>query len=151
MIEGARTRIGPRIAAALVILAAAALAFGATRIEYSFSSDPIGPTAFPIALAVALGACGLWYLIRPGGSDDAPGRRALAGVVGFLALGIGSIAAMPWIGFIVAMTVLCAGLARLLAATWPMAFVSAVSQALLWWLLFGPLLGGNLPKGPWGF
>jgi hypothetical protein len=31
-----------------------------------------------------------------------------------------------------------------------MAIVSGIAQAVVWWVLFGPLVGHVLPKGPLG-
>lgn len=142
---------GGRIAACLVLVFAAILAVAAMQIKYSFSSDPLGPRAFPLVLAIAIALCGIWYWLSPGESDPQPSRAALIKKVAFLGLAVATTGLMPWIGFVVAMAILCGGLARMFDATWTAAWVSGVLQAVLWWVIFGPLFGGNLPKGPWGF
>ena len=145
------TSRGGRIAACVLLLFAVILAIAASQIKYSFSSDPLGPRAYPLVLAVLIGLCGVWYWFSPGENEPVPSRAALIKTIAFLALAVATTGLMPWIGFIAAMAILCAGMARMFEATWIAAWVSGVVQAVVWWALFGPLLGGNLPKGPWGF
>ncbi len=142
---------GSRIAAGLLIAGALVLSWASTTIKYSFSSDPLGPRTFPFSLGVGLILCGIWYFLSPGQSEPSPDRDMLRKVISFLILAVVTTALMPYIGFITAMALLCGGLALLFSATPLMAVVSGIGQSLLWWSLFGPLLGGNLPVGPLGF
>jgi putative tricarboxylic transport membrane protein len=143
-------RIG-RIAALILIVAAIVYGVYGSLIEYTFSSDPIGPRGFPIGLAVLLVLFGVWYFLRPGESEPWPERRGQLAALFFLTLSAVSVLSMTTIGFVPAMALLLAGMSRLFGATWLMAAVNGIGQALLWWLIFGPALGGNLPKGPLGF
>lgn len=143
-------RIG-RLAALILIAAAIIYGVYGSFIEYSFSSDPIGPRGFPIGLAVLLVLFGIWYYLRPGDSEPWPERRGQIAALIFLSLSAVSILSMTTIGFVPAMAMLLTGMSRLFGATWLMAAVNGIGQALLWWLIFGPALGGNLPKGPLGF
>jgi putative tricarboxylic transport membrane protein len=139
-------------AAALVLLAFAVIyGFFGLTIEYAFSSDPIGPRGFPAGLAVLLFVLAGWYWLQPGATEEMPGPAGRMATLAFLAVSVVTILAMDWVGFVPAMLVLMAAVARLFGASWPVALASGAAQALLWWLLFGPLLGGSLPKGPLGF
>lgn len=143
-------RIG-RVAAAVLMAFALLYGYFGLTIEYSFSSDPIGPRGFPAGLAVALLALGVWYWLTPGGTEDMPEQEGRIAALVFLGVSAVCVLVMDWIGFVPAMIILMTAIARLFGATWTLALVNGVGQALLWWLLFGPLLGGSLPKGPLGF
>lgn len=144
-------RLSGRIAAVFLIVFSVLYGYFGATIEYSFSSDPIGPRGFPVALAITLAAFGLYYLVFPGEAEAWPEREGRLAALFFLGLSVICVLGMDHIGFIPAMAVLMAGIARLFGANWPVALGSGVAQAVLWWALFGPILGGNLPKGPLGF
>ncbi|WP_284178481.1 tripartite tricarboxylate transporter TctB family protein [Rhabdaerophilum sp. SD176] len=143
-------RIG-RIAAAVLMAFAVFYGTFGLMIEYSFSSDPIGPRGFPAGLAVALFALGAWYWLVPGSTEEWPEQEGRIAALTFLVVSAACVLAMDWIGFVPAMLVLMTVIARLFGANWTLALVNGAGQALLWWLMFGPLLGGTLPKGPLGF
>lgn len=143
-------RIG-RIAAGMLMVFALVYGYFGLTIEYSFSSDPIGPRGFPAGLAVALLALGAWYWLTPGATEEWPEQEGRIAALAFLVVSAACVLAMDWIGFVPAMLVLMTAIARLFGASWTLALINGVSQSLLWWLLFGPLLGGTLPKGPLGF
>ncbi|WP_150285946.1 tripartite tricarboxylate transporter TctB family protein [Rhabdaerophilum calidifontis] len=144
-------RLSGRIAA--LALLAFALVYGlfGARIEYAFASDPIGPRGFPVALALVLALLALWYLARPGEAEEWPGRAGLGAALAFLGTSVACLLVFDHAGFVPSMAVLMAVIARLFGAGWITAILGGIGQALLWWLLFGPLLGGNLPKGLLGF
>lgn len=146
-----RQRLIGRIAAGVLMAFAVVYGTFGLMIEYSFSSDPIGPRGFPAGLAVALFALGTWYWLTPGSTAEWPGEEGRIAALAFLAVSAACVLAMEWIGFVPAMLVLMSVIARLFGASWTLALVSGTGQALLWWLMFGPLLGGTLPKGPLGF
>ena len=144
-------RLIGRIAAAVLMLCAVLfLCFGLT-ISYSCASDPIGPRGFPAGLAVVLFGLGAWYWVVPGAGEEWPGHDGRTAAVTFLAVSAVCVLAMDWIGFVPAMVILMTVIARLFGASWKMSLINGVGQALLWWVLFGPLLGGTLPTGPLGF
>lgn len=140
-----------RIAAVILLLFALVYGYFGATVEYSFSSDPIGPRGFPVALAIALAALGIYYFLRPGEAEAWPESAGRNAAFIFLALSALCVLGMDHIGFIPAMAVLMTGIARLFGARWPLALGSGIAQAVLWWGVFGPVLGGNLPKGPLGF
>lgn len=140
-----------RVAAGLMILFAIVYGIAGSQIPYAFSSDPIGPRGFPIGLAIVLFALGVWYFSAPGQSEPWPDRKGIAAALFFLTLSSICVLAMDWIGFVSAIAILLGGASRLFGASWRFVFINGIGQALLWWTIFGPLLGGHLPKGPLGF
>jgi putative tricarboxylic transport membrane protein len=144
-------RLIGRIAAAVLMLCAALFLYFGLTIPYSFASDPIGPRGFPAGLAVVLFGLGAWYWVMPGAGEEWPGRDGRLAAVGFLVVSAACVLVMDWIGFVAAMLILMAATARLFGASWKMSLINGVGQSLLWWVLFGPLLGGSLPQGPLGF
>lgn len=145
-----RQRQTGRAAATILMAFAIVYGFFGLTIEYTFSSDPIGPRGFPAGLAAALAGLSAWYWLNPGESEEWPERNGRIAALAFLVTGAACVLAMDWIGFVPAMVILMGGTARLFGASWPLSLVNGVAQALLWWLLFGPILGGTLPKGPLG-
>lgn len=144
------TRRG-RIMAAALFVGALLVAYGASQIDYKFSSDPLGPRAAPYVLALLLGLTSLWYFATPGGSEPPPDAFGVRNLLGFMALSLLMIGLMPTLGFITTMAVLAAGIAFMFNATPLVAVVSGIAQSILWWWVFGPVIGGTLPKGPLGF
>lgn len=146
-----RQRIIGRVAAGVLIVFTLVYGYFGLTIHYSFSSDPIGPRGFPAGLAAALLVLGAWYWLSPGQTEEWPAHEGRQAALTFLVASVACVVAMDWIGFVPAMFILLAVIARMFGASWPITLVSGAGQALLWWLLFGPLLGGTLPKGPLGF
>lgn len=136
-----------RIAAVLLLIFAVVYGIGGSRIEYSFSSDPIGPRAFPVALAVILGLLCLLYLFKPGQAEAWPRGAALIGAVAIPALVAATALLLEPLGFPLVILMLTAGVARVFGASWTRALLGGLVHAGLWYLVFGLLLEVYLPKG----
>ncbi|BBD41506.1 tripartite tricarboxylate transporter TctB (plasmid) [Aminobacter sp. Y103A] len=135
-------------AAALVLLAVAiAYGIGGATIEYAFSSDPLGPRAFPVMLAVVLGGLSLLYLVWPGRVEAIPTGRALLRVLAIPAILVVSIALFEPLGFAGATFLLTFGAALVFGAPVKHALIGAVLQTALWWTVFAYLLQVYLPAG----
>lgn len=141
---------GGRIMAAATLVAAAALAVATSQIQYSFSSDPLGPRFFPYLLAIAIAICAIWYWLSPGGAETPPDRPGMIHLGAVAALSLVCVALMPSLGFLIAMGLLASGVAYAFNAGPVFALVSGFGQALLWWVVFEKALGSNLPAGPLG-
>jgi putative tricarboxylic transport membrane protein len=99
-----------RILGALCVLLAVAMAWAARGYVAEISYEPVGPRAFPMLLAVALGLAGAWLVLRPSRTaasapDAASGARH--GGLGLpLALTVGAMLAyallFQWLGFVLA-------------------------------------------------
>ena len=136
------------LGAALVALAGGVVWHAAT-LEVAFAADPVGPKAFPIAVALAMGACGLALLLRPivvweRAERIRPGLAATAAMAGYAVL-------VAPVGFIPATFGLCLAIALAFDARPLQAAVTALVTAPLLWLLLDRLLDLPLPKGPLGF
>lgn len=143
------SRRSSRIAAVAILILSIAYGIAGSRIVYSFSSDPLGPRAFPVLLAATLALLALIYLVRPGEAEAWPGGALLARSVALPALVLISALILEPLGFPVAMFVLTAGVGWLFGASPLAAAVGGVLQAALWYVIFGYLLEVYLPLGIW--
>jgi putative tricarboxylic transport membrane protein len=136
-----------RIAAIVVILFGVLLAAGASQIEYAFSSDPLGPRAFPYLLAGAFVLFGVWYLLRPGSSEPWPDAGTLVRSVMLIGVTTAAILVMPAIGFVASAAIICGVTASLFGAT-PFAAVGiGLGNGVFWFVIFKYGLGTYLPLG----
>lgn len=140
---------GARVPALILLGLAAAYGLEASRIAYAFSSDPLGPRAFPLLLAGLLGLLALAWLARPGRADPWPRGALLLQSVGFVALAFLAAWLFDRAGFLVAIGLLCAGVALMFRASPLQALAAGVGQAVLWWLIFARGLRIPLPTGSW--
>ncbi len=134
-----------------VVLLALALAYGyeAARIPYAFSSDPLGPRAFPLLLAGLLTLLALAWLVRPGRADPWPRGLLLLECVGLVALAFLAAWLFDRAGFLSATGLLATGVAVLFGATPLRAVATGVGLALFWWVVFVWGLRIPLPTGSW--
>jgi putative tricarboxylic transport membrane protein len=132
-----------------IVLLAVAIFYGieASRIRYSFSSDPLGPRVFPMLLAGVLALLAFLYFLKPAGSEPWPKGRLLWQALAIPALVVAAALLLEPAGFGLAMLVLVTGVAAVFGASWRAAFVGGVIQAALWFLVFGYLLEVYLPVG----
>lgn len=137
-----------RLVGAALLLLALAVGLEATTFDVAFLTDPVGPKALPLLVAVLLGAGGLRTLLRP--RRDQPGmpgrsalRRIAAAVLAFLLYA----GALPWIGFFLSTTLVVAGLALLFGGPWKGGLAAGVTLSAALWLLFVALLSLPLPVG----
>jgi putative tricarboxylic transport membrane protein len=137
-----------RLLGITLVLIAAGAALHAQGLEVPFAADPVGPRAFPTAVAIVLGVCGLLILATPGppwprAERRLPGLAAVAIMVAY------AVALVP-LGFIPATVLLTAAIALAFGATaWQAALTGAVTAPALW-LLLDRLLDLPLPRGPLG-
>ncbi len=112
--------------------------------------DPLGPAAFPIALAVPLALLSLYMILRPDPEPDwargrAPVRQGLA-----LAAFVAYAYLLEPLGFVVATALGTAVMGLLLGARPWQAGATGVAAAVALFLLFNNLLGLPLPAGVLG-
>ncbi len=144
--QGAGVRSG-RIGAALLFVFALVYGVAGSRIEYAFSSDPLGPRVFPVALAMVLAGLSALYFLKPGSSEPWPRGATLVGAIAIPVLvGLTAILLEP-LGFPVVILILTAGVGRAFGAPWAKAIGAGLVHAALWYLVFGYLLEVYLPMG----
>lgn len=134
--------------AALVLLAFSLVyGFAGSRIDYAFSSDPLGPRVFPVLLAGILGLLSLIYLLVPGRSEAWPQGSVLMRCLALPVLVLIAALLFEPIGFAGAMFVMTAGVGRIFGASWRASLIGGLVQAALWYVVFGYLLDVYLPVG----
>jgi putative tricarboxylic transport membrane protein len=134
-----------RTAAIVILLLSLAYGIAGSRIQYAFSSDPLGPRFFPVMLACVLAFMALIYLFRPGEAEAWPGGALLARSVALPILVLISALILEPAGFAIAMFVLTAGVGWLFGASLVATLVGGVVQSALWYFVFAYLLEVYLP------
>ncbi|WP_020180199.1 tripartite tricarboxylate transporter TctB family protein [Methylopila sp. M107] len=126
-----------------------AVAYGVvgSKIEYSFSSDPLGPRVFPVLLSILLFVLSAFYLVKPGESGPWPKGVLLAKSAAMIALLVLSALLLEPFGFFISMLIVTGGFAWIFGASPLASVVSGAAQAGLWWFIFGYLLDVYLPTG----
>jgi putative tricarboxylic transport membrane protein len=138
---------GQRVPGIVLFVFAIIYGIGAWNIEYSFSSDPLGPTVFPLVLAAILAALSIWQTVLPGPRVTWPQGRLLIKIVSLLALCFLTASTYHVLGFPVSTFIMCAGVALMFEASVRNAVISGVGNAVLWYFIFTILLDIPLPLG----
>lgn len=130
-----------------------AIFFGiqATMIETAFISDAVGPSVFPIAVAVVMGLSSLYFLLKPDPEPDWPKAGRLA-EIGLAALAMFAYAQLlPVLGFVIA-TVFAAGYLSWRLGARPLeAVLVGLGSSVGIYVVFHLVLGLSLARGPLGF
>lgn len=137
-----------RLVGAALLVLALAVGLEATTFDVVFLTDPVGPKALPVVVAVMLAVGGLRSLLRPRQEHQAlPGHsvfpRIAVAVVAFLAYA----ATLPWLGFFLSTTGVVTGLAVLFGGPWKGGAITGLGLSAALWLLFVALLSLPLPVG----
>lgn len=136
----------------------------AGKIRISPLDGPVGASGLPKALAYTLGILALVLLARslvarlrqaPAEAEEAAAPAALGErlrphlrAIGMLALGVGYLLVVPWIGYALALMALILAVALYVGAPLgPRTLAVAVGGGILFHLLFVELLDIPLPKG----
>lgn len=128
---------------------AVAYGIGGSMVEYSFSSDPLGPRVFPVALGVILGLLALLHFRSPGSAEGFPEGKLLARVLAIPVLMVITALLFEPAGFAASIFILTFGTAMIFGAPLKMALVGGIGHAALWWVIFSYLLEVYLPAGMW--
>lgn len=145
----AGTGWGARVPALVLLVLAILYGVAASRIEYAFSSDPLGPRAFPLLLAGLLALLAVAWAVWPGAAEPWPRGPLLLQSVGLLALAFLGAWLYDRAGFPVATVLVCTGVALMFRARLWQAILCGVGNAALWWVLFVYGLKIALPRGSW--
>ncbi|MDT8345094.1 MAG: tripartite tricarboxylate transporter TctB family protein [Thermohalobaculum sp.] len=139
-----------RIFGGIGLALAAFFIWGATQIELSFISDPVGPRTFPIIIAALLGLASLVILLRPDAEPDWPKAGRLLEIAGAVAVMVAYALLLPKVGFLIA-TAAASGILTWRLGTRPLqAVVAGVLTSLGIYTVFHLILGLSLAKGPLG-
>ncbi|HEV7308496.1 tripartite tricarboxylate transporter TctB family protein [Ensifer sp.] len=140
------SRIG-QIGGLLMLVLAIAYGIGGSRIEYAFSSDPLGPRVVPVLLAIILAVLCIFHLRKPGMTEAFPNGQLLAKIIAVPLLLLASALLLEPAGFVASIFLLTLGVGWIFGAPLRLALVGAVGQAALWWFVFAYLLDVYLPVG----
>lgn len=136
-----------RIVGVLLFLLAVGYGLQARGFESGFVSDPLGPSAFPLLLAVLLAPSSIYLIVRPDRGADWPRGRALLHQVFTVAVLIGYAFVLVPVGFIPATFIALTVIAVQLGTRYlPAAAMGAVASVGLY-ALFDLALGLPLPMG----
>ncbi|HCX32160.1 MAG TPA: hypothetical protein DHV08_00485 [Rhodocyclaceae bacterium] len=137
-----------RLAALLLVVAAAAYGAAAWHLEVPFAYEPVGPRAFPLMIAalVALAAAALAAQPDPEPHWPSPALLARSAlVVGTLALYAALFSAL---GFPLSTAAATLVLGRTFGAGWTKCAAGGLGLGLGLYLLFDRVLDVTLPLGP---
>lgn len=140
-------RLIGRVSAIILLILAVAYGLGGTIIEYAFSSDPLGPRVFPVALAIILAVLAVLYMLSPGSVEGFPEGRLLIKVLSVPALVLVATLLFEPAGFAISIFVLTLGSGLIFGAPLKVATIGAFGHALLWWFVFAFVLEVYLPVG----
>ncbi|MGB2894183.1 MAG: tripartite tricarboxylate transporter TctB family protein [Albidovulum sp.] len=133
-----------RIFGLVVVIGALAYFAGALSIQTSFLSDPLGPRAFPIGIAVASLLCGLTILARPDAEPDWPGRPAWLSMGVALAVLVAYAYSVVPFGFLVPTAIASAAIGYLIEPKAAQSAVMGVTLSVILFVLFKYGLGLGL-------
>lgn len=137
---------GDRVAGIGFLVLALAYTWGAWKLEPGFVSDPVGPKAFPLGVALLLGGTALRLVLRPDPGSAWPSRLFWYRAILLAASLVLYAYVIRAAGFVLLTTLEVALLSRLSGSPWPqgLALGGGLSVAL-WWLFSA--LGVSLPGG----
>lgn len=136
-----------RIAGGVLVAAGLGLALEATTFDVGFMTDPVGPKALPLLVAVMLVIAGSAALARPRADVVLPPVDVIVRMTGAVVAFLVYAAALPWLGFFLSTTLVVTALSLLYRGP---PVPSAAAAALLsggLWMLFVYLLSLPLPIG----
>ena len=132
-----------------LVLIAAGVACGveASTFNVAFLTDPVGPKALPLLVAVILIGAGIHAAARPTSDgtwiEGSAFPRVGAAVAAFLLYAV----ALPWVGFFLSTTLVVSTLSGLFGAKLRQAVPAAAALSGALWLIFVLGLGLPLPIG----
>ncbi len=139
-----------RIFGLVATLLALAFIAGATQVQTSFLSDPVGPKMFPILIGIVGAISGMFMVLRPDPEPDWPGLRTFGALaIAVIVLVVYAFALKP-LGFLLP-TCLAAGLLSYQISPRPrMAALAGIGLSFGLFIIFKYALGLGLvalPKG----
>ena len=134
-----------------IALATITLAGGYALIALRFNvtavGDPLGPSAFPLTLAVLMTLCALILLMRPADASVTASLQLAAKIGGVLSCLVGFALLVDWLGFLITTTLTMIALGLLFNGPRWRIVAGAIAFALLGYALFVAGLGLRLPVG----
>ncbi|MEZ5650450.1 MAG: tripartite tricarboxylate transporter TctB family protein [Burkholderiaceae bacterium] len=136
-----------RAFAVLWLLFSLAMAWMANGFEVAFAYEPVGPKAWPLALATMMALASLVMLLRPDPAARLPATPVLARV-GLLIVALFVYAwVFQWLGFPLATALMTVAVGRLFGGRWAGCLLAGVAMGVGLYLFFDRLLDVVLPLG----
>ena len=135
-----------------LVLLALAVAYGFTASGFqAMIGDPLGPSVFPLVLAVPMGVFSLYLMLRPDPEPAWPRGWPLFKQAAALAVFVAYAYLLEPLGFIVTSFLAVIALGCLLGATLRQAATAGLGIAVVLFVLFHYLLSLPLPTGVLSF
>ena len=107
-----------RIFAGIWLVFSVLMAWMARRFEVQFAYEPVGPKAWPLALAAMMAAAALYLLLRPGDEPHWPARPVQLRVVALATALLMYAYVFQWLGFPLATALMTIVVGRLFGGRW---------------------------------
>jgi len=130
-----------------LVLFGTVVAVEASTFNVAFLTDPVGPKALPLLVAVTLVFAGAWTAARPREAVRLPSRASLPGMIAAAGAFLVYAAALPWLGFFVSTSLVVTALALLYRGPILPSLASGVGLSAVLWILFVRALALPLPVG----
>ena len=140
-----------RILGLVTILVALAYVVGATQIQASFLSDPVGSKTFPILIGGVAALCGLVIFARPDPDPEWPEMNGWLRLALATAVMIGYAYALTPLGFLLTTALAAGALAWMIDPRPVAAVLSGIGLSVGLFAIFKFLLGLGLKPWPAGF
>jgi putative tricarboxylic transport membrane protein len=136
-----------RIFGVIWLFVAIAMGILASQFVAPFSYEPIGPSKYPILLAVLNALCAVWLIARPGPEAQWPDRALWRKIFLMFATLLGYAFLFEPLGFMLATALLTVALGMLYGGTWKKCAIGGAAMGPGLYLLFDRLLDVTLPVG----
>jgi putative tricarboxylic transport membrane protein len=143
--------ISDRIFGLVVLMVALAYIAGATQIQSSFLSDPLGPKAFPILIGAVAAICALVLMLRPDADPDWPALRTFGALAVAVAAMVGYAYTLKPLGFLLPTAATAAILSYQISPRPVPALLTGVGLSVGLFALFKYALGLGLVALPAGW
>ena len=140
-----------RILGLVTMIVALAYIAGATQIQASFLSDPVGSKTFPILIGGVAALCGLVIFARPDPDPDWPEMNGWLRLALATAVMVGYAYALKPLGFVPTTAIAAAALAYMIAPRPVAALLTGAGLAGGLFLIFKYVHGLGLKPWPAGF
>ncbi len=142
-----------RIFGGIWLLVAIAMGVLASKFVAPFAYEPIGPSRYPILLAVLNALCGLWMILRPGPEPEWPGIALWRKIFVMFATLLTYALLFQDLGFMLATALLTVALGLLYGGTPKKCIIGGALMGPGLYVFFDKLLDVALPVGSiwaWG-
>lgn len=142
-----QSKMSDRLFGIFVLAISAAMAAAAWQFDPPISYEPIGPSTYPLLLALLMAAFALRFIVKPDAEPDWPRGALLRKVAAmFVALFAYGLLFQP-LGFVIATALLTIAVGRLFGGSWRHCAIGGPAMGLGLYVFFDRLLEVTLPVG----